>query len=270
MTQIIFFKKSWIDLDQSGTSITVTDAVATNTGSAYTSHMTNRNNRSGWMTTGSTDAANTELLIELGENRAITDILLIGHNLKAYTIQYWDGSIYTDFSTAISETTNTEDNTDYNFTSVSSSKIKLIITGCMTADDDKKITQLIISDRLGQLSAYPIIKSPRLSQNRKRLKMLSGKSFVVETVGDFSSKLSVKNWNTDADLSLLENIYFDSQSVLMWPCGGDETQFSHVRQGYRKEDIYLIRPADEWNPEWYDGLYKTGMRISVNFVEVIS
>jgi len=263
--QIIFFERSKSDLANVNCSITVTDAVATNTGQTIVDYVRNRSNNSAWLTTGSNDSADTEL-----ENSDITDIILIEHNWDAYTIQYWTGSAYADFSTAINESSITTDTNHYNFDSVNTNKIKIIIDSTQVADADKRLSQLIVTDRFGQLTAFPEIKKPTVSLNKKRTKMLSGKSFITESTGYFACDLDVKVLSADADLTIIENIYFARQGILVWICAGDQSQFSSVRIGYRLKDLYLMRPSNEWQPEWYKGLYKSGMKIKMKLVESVN
>ena len=269
--QIKFYDKSKLDLSNGVASITITDSVATNNGQDYVDFMRNRNNVSAWMTTGSTDAALTTIDVELVDEREITTVILTTFNFKAYTIQYWDGGAYVDFSTPVNETANVLTSIEHSFDQISTSKIRIIVSGTMIADADKRITQLIITKNLltGQLDGWPVIKRPRHNTNKKVSIMLSGKVNVVESVGGFSCDLSVKNWNSDSDLSLVEEIYFGKRGVLMWLSGGDEAQFSHNRAGYRGEDIYLVRAVNDYTPEWSSGLYTTGMKINMKLKEAI-
>ncbi|MCK4500313.1 hypothetical protein KAU11_07435 [Candidatus Babeliales bacterium] len=270
--QIMFFEKNKIDLDNPNVGITITDAVATYTGQDYTNFMRNRNNFTAWMTTGSTDAAGTEMLIDLVDERFVSDIILIGHNLKAFTIQYWTGLVYTDFPTPISETTNTDDVNYFTNTGVNTSKIKITITGTQVADADKFIKQLIFTEKLGagQLEAWPEIKSPRHNPNRKTSRMLSGKVHVVETLGAFSCSLKIKTWRLFNDLDIIERLYFGREPALMWLGGNNETQFSYAARGYRKEDLYLVRPVNDWKPEFYKACYSNGIKLNIKLEEAVS
>lgn len=267
--QITFFKKNKIDLSSPNITITVTDAVATNTGQDFIDFVRNRKNTSAWLTTESTDAANTTLIISMDLGKDVDSIFLLNHNLKAYTIKYWNGSAYVDFSTPISETINTSITNNYNFTSVNTDKIQIIITGTQVADEDKKISQIIVTEKLGQFASWPEIKKLTNSTNKKINRALSGKVHVVETVGAFSCSLSVKILSDDNDLSLIETIYNKNEGVLIWICGGDEAQFSSKRIGYRLQDIFLVRPTDEYDPTFYRGIYLSGIKTSITFQESI-
>ena len=169
--QIRFFNKNKIDLSNTLVAITVTDAVATNTGQSFVDFVRNRNNTSAWLTTGSTDAANTTLEVDMTDTRELSEVLIVSHNLKAYTIKYWTGIVWTDFSTVIAETANTETTNHHAFATVTTQKIQIIITATQTVDADKQIKQLILTDEVaaGQLEGWPVIKRPR---NSIRIKIL--------------------------------------------------------------------------------------------------
>lgn len=266
--QIMFFKKNWIDLSKDAT-LTITDAVASNNGQSYVDYVRNRNNFSAWMTTDSTDAALTQIDIDMLDPKDISDIILVGHNLKNYTIQYHNGVTYVDFSTVINPTTDTASTTHYSFTQVSCTLIRIIINGTQVANADKRINQIILTEKIatGQLTGWPQIKKPTLSTNKKISKALSGKSSVIETVGFYSAQLTVDAWTIDNDLDIVEAIYNNREGVLMWICGGSETQFKTTRMGYRLEDIYLVRPTDDYSPEYINGQYQNGLKIKMQLQE---
>lgn len=267
--QIYFFKKNYIDLTFDGVTITVTDTVASNKGQDFVDYIRNRKNSSAWLTTGSTDAANTTLEVDWGSSKELNSIILIGHNFKAFTVQYWTGVAWADFSTAIAETTNTAETNYYSFDSVNTTKIQIIITGTQVADADKILKQLIATDEIGQLNGWPVIKRPTASTNKSISRSLSGKVYVAEGIGAFSCQLTVENWNNDADLTIIETVYEAGEGVHVWLCGGDEDQFSSKRVGYRLEDLYFMRPTDEYRPEFFRGLYQTGIKFQMKLEEAI-
>lgn len=270
--QIKFFKKNKIDQTVNDISLTVTDATATNNGQDFVGFLRNRNNTSAWMTTGSNDAANTEILIDTADSRAVDTLILIGHNFASYTIQYLDTntSTFVDFSPAINVSANTATTTVHDVSLVNTPEIKLIVTGTITSNEDKKMRQLIITEKLGvgQFEGWPIVK-PEVSLNRKVTQSLSGKASVVETQGSYSVELSVVSWKSDVDLTIVEALFFDRNGFLVWPSGGDESQFSSRRLGYRLEDIYFMKCTNEYRPEWFKGLYKSGLNLNVKLIEAV-
>lgn len=269
--QIKFFNKNKLDIDNNSVALTVTDTTATNDGTTFLNNMRNRNNASGWLTTGSNDAANTTIIFDMTDEQSITDIIIVKHNLKAFTVKYWNGSSYVDFSTPISETTNTEETNYFEFDSVSTSRIQLIITGAQVVDADKVIRQFIATEKLltGEFIGWPLVRRARHSTAKQISKMLSGKINVVESSGAFSFELSVRNWNIDADLSIVEEIFFGRKGVLVSLSGGDDAQFSHKRVGYRKEDLYLVRATNDYTPDWVSGIYTNGIKIKLRLAEAI-
>lgn len=264
---IKFFKKSVYDLSNTLPVTTITDAVATDTGEDYTYLMRNRDDSSGWATTDSTDAANTTIEIDFIDVKEFSSALVLNHNLKSYTIQYWDGAMWVSFSTPINVSANTATSNYHTFDSVITQKIKMIITGTQIVDDDKSIRQLLFCEYVGEFSVEPRIK-PTIDRDRITSKYLSGKSYVTKSKGGFQCELKLDSVSTEADLALAESIYDSFNGVLMWLSGGTTTQYETLRQGYRLNDIYLVMASNEYQPEWYGGFYRNGMKIDLKLVEI--
>jgi hypothetical protein len=261
--QIIFFEKNKADFSYSSVRATASESTD------YAVNVLNRNNTTAWITTGSLDSNNTTLTIDTADTKLISDILLIKHNFKAFTLKYWDGFTYQDFSPAINETTNTKESNYFEVEAVSTNKLQLTILGTQVPDSDKFLYQFIATEKLGRLTGWPIIKSPTISRNRKTNQMLSGKMNVFENVGNFSVTLRFNSFSSDADLTLVEELYNQVDGFLVWPCGGNEAQFRTARQGYRMIDIFLMKPIDEYTPEYNKGIYKSGLSFDINLEEVI-
>ncbi len=260
--QVRFFRKSKCDYSLSPT-------VTASQGSTYASKICNRSNSQSWFTTGSVDADNTTVTIDMGAYRAIDSILLAKHNFKNFTVKYWDGAAYQPFGTPIAVTGNTAASNFYQFASVFTTKVQITITATVVANADKYLYQFLMLETIGQLSGWPTIK-PSYDRNKHATKMLSGKQFIVDNLGGWTHELTVKVLRADADLTILESVYNNGDGVLYWPCGGSETQFSSRRVGWRMEDIFLVRPSDTFRPEWYGGFYTSGMVVKVALTEVVS
>jgi hypothetical protein len=261
--QIIFFEKNYADLQNDNCTATASQ------GNDFSDFVRNRKNSSGWITTNSVDSDNTTFTLDFSDSEDIDQIILLKHNFAAYTVEYWNGSSFVAFSPAISVSGNTAENTHHSVTEVSSTQVRLTVTGTITPDEDKQLAQFIVTKRLGQMAGYPEIKKPTLSRNRSITQMLSGKSSVVENLSTYSTGLSIKLWSNNADLTLIENLYDRFKGFLFWPSGGDETQFSTIRQGYRLEDIYLCKMMDEYVPEYFKGVYSTGIKVNLKLAESV-
>jgi hypothetical protein len=262
---IIFFKKNKMDYNFTEVLLTASQ------GSAYAPFVQRRSNNLGWMTTGSVDADNTTLTCDFVNSTTLTDILLIGHNFKNYTIKYWNGSSYVNFGTTINVTNSTDTTTRHSFASVSTTKIQCTITGTQVANADKSLNQWIATETIGQLAGWPLIKKPTFNYNKRVDTMLSGKKFVGINTGGFACDLSVKVWSSSADLTIVESLFVTGSGFLVWLCGGSTSQFSSSRFGYRLQDLFLMQCQNNYIPEWNQGLYKSGIGdLTLSLVEVSS
>ncbi len=271
MSSPIFYEKSFMDLNNESIVLTVTDAVASDTGSASLDAIRNRNNASGWGTTESTDAANTQIDVDFGDIVEIDTLLLILHNFKAYTIQYdLDSAGFTDFSTVINVSGNTENVTKHEFVPVELDTIRLIITGAMTVDADKFLRQMIATNKIGQPLTQMKITNVQQSQNKNTIRTLSGKHRVSRSVGGFEFTMSKNNFSHMEDIRIFQNMYSLQSGFLVWLNGDDTDQFRVPNvQGYRREDIFLMIISNEYEPNWSDGRYQWGIDLRIDFVESI-
>lgn len=260
--QIIFFEKNKADFENGNVVVTASE------GNLTSDRVIDRDNLTAWVTEGSLDANNTTLEIDMVDTRELDSVVLIGHNFKSFKVEYWNGSAWSDFSPAADVTNGTETGSYFSVNTVFTSKVKLTVRGTHTPDDDKILKQFIVTRMIGQLQGWPIIKNPKMDRNLKVSKMLSGRKHVVENAPAYSARLDVKNWNNDADLTVVETLHEMNEGFLFWPCGGDESQFATLRKGYRFEDIFLVRVVSAHIPEFYKGLYSTGLDISFDLAEV--
>lgn len=262
-SQIIFFDKNKADLDQP-------NCIATASQSNFLANFArNRSNETWWMTNGSVDSDNTTYTMDLVDMFAIDTIILIGHNLKNYTLKYWDGAAYQDFSSAIAPTNDTASSTYYSFTQINTTKVQLIIYGTQVANSDKILAQFIITNKVGQFNGWPIIKAPTHDKNVQVTRMLSGKSNVTQNLIGFSTTLQVLTLSNSADLSIIDTLFFSGNSFLVWLGGGNETQFITPARGFRKKDLYLMQCVNQWKPEPYQGFYGIGYSTQIQLQEVI-
>jgi len=267
--QIRFFRKNHIDYDRPNPVLSVTDTLATNDGSASLQYLRNRNNFSSWATTGSLDANNTQLLINLGDIQQIDSIILVKHNFKNFLVERRNLTL--DIFETLENVTNETDTTTFIDTDSYTDQIRITIYGTQVTDSDKRMTQLIITENFGagQLESFPTIGKPTASVNKKVSRLLGGKSNIIETRGSFSASLTVSFLNIDSDLSLIESIFLNREGVLMLLSGSNDDQFASRRVGYRNEDIVLVRPTNELQLPYVDGVYTNGIKIKIDVTEVI-
>jgi hypothetical protein len=262
-TQMRFFKKSWADFEKGVVAITATE------GQDLVGYLIDRSNRTCWGTSGSLDANNTQVTIDMADIGSIDTILLLKHNFKNFLIEYWDdvGAVWVSLENV---TNNAAASSYFSFAMITTSKFRLTIYGTVIANSDKYLFQFIATSQIGQLTGWPTFKSPIMSRNRMAKKMLSGKSHVLQNVGFYQTSLAHNYWNIDSDLTIVESLYEASDGFLFWPCGGNEGQFSMLRNGYRFEDIFLCRCKNEYSPEWVKGLYAAGLKLQIDLIEVVT
>lgn len=258
--QIKIFNKSYADLSVDNVTITAADDEATNTGQDFVDLLRDRKNSSGWATSGSSDTAVCTLEVELAAGQNVDTIILVDHNFKSFDVHYWNSTAWVLIEAV---TANTETTTEHSLVGTQVYKVRLTITSTFVSDDDKFLSQFIITDKLssGQFVGFPQIRKLRHKTNKRVKKMMSGKSLVVEGIGAAEFELSYTLTSNDSDLSLFEAMYDNKQGFLVWLSGGDETQFISQRKGYRKKDIYFMRTLDDLSNDFYRGIYVAGTKV---------
>lgn len=266
------FKKNIVDFDNTACQITVSDDEATNAGENFVDQLRDRKNITGWGTTGSSDTATTILEADWVDALTVDEIILVGHNFKDFKIERWNGSAWEDFDTPISVTGSTDFVSNFELPKQNISRIRITITATQIADADKSMRQLIVAEKVGagQFEGWPEIRKFQRSQLRKASTTLSGKSYLREQLGGNEYQLAFRVWPYDSDFKMIESIFFENnRGVLFWPSGGDSAQFKYERRGYKLEDIFLMKPSSEFSPVFEKGIYKNGVNMILNLVEVI-
>jgi hypothetical protein len=264
--QILFFYKN--KADYTNTSVVATASQ----GAAYARRALDRSNLTAWITSGSVDADATTYDVDFGERRNISDVILIGHNFAAFTVKYSndDGATWNDFSAPISVTGCQSEDSYFQVDKVAVQKIRVAISGTQISNSDKYLYQFIATEKLGRLEAWPQIKNVNHDRNLQAMKTLSGKMHFNANLGGFSCQLTVTRWSSQADMILVQGLYKSSEGFLVWPCGGDESQFKPLVEGYRMRDLYLMQCSGSFKPEFFQGVYSLGLNgLKIDLAEVI-
>ncbi len=232
----------------------------------------NRTNHSSWVSSGSVDGDGVYWEVDLGDTRDVSEIRLLGHNFKNYTVQYWTGVAFAAFSPAIAETTYAARDSRYTVTSVATTKIRIVINSTQTANADKYLYQFIATELIGQFAGWPEIRALTHTRSRTGRQTMSGKRAYVESVGGISLELYVKELSSEDDLDLVEDLFNATQSFLVEINGGSESQFQKTaaREGYRYRDLFLARVVNDYQPNYPKGQYGRGIAdLSIKLAEVI-
>ena len=267
--QIIFLEKNKADFDYTEASVLASE------NDDISQNAVNRKVFSAWQTDTSNDAANTTFELFFGRTTLINFIIIAKHNFKSFKIEYWDGvSAYVAFAqlvggAAIDETVNTKETNSFQTVDVDTTKIRLTIRGTFVVDAQKILVHFIGTELLGQLEGFPIIDSVEVGRETNPIRVLGGKSAAVDIEGAYTGKLSVSQYVLQDDLDKITSLFKRAQGFLYWPCGGDESQFTPLVEGYRLEDIYLSRFFGKFKPNYKDGVYPNGLVFSAPIREVV-
>lgn len=115
-------------------------------GDGSKAYLYDRDQDSKWITSGAnSDATDISIQIDfyegtVAQNRTITRLFLLNHNLKTWDAEYWDGSAWQALT---SETTDAASDTYKTFNSVTTAKIRLSCTATQTTNQEKYIGELI-------------------------------------------------------------------------------------------------------------------------------
>jgi hypothetical protein len=271
MEQIRVYNLPTSDISNDNFSIIITDSVASDNGQDIAAFMRNRDLTSSWITTGSNDSAGTIVEGVIADSTITQDIFIVGHNLKDFNVEYWDGVAWGMIESITNNTETTSHIIVNNGDGINTGKIRIVIFGTMTPDADKRITRLMFASRLesGAFISWPIIRRPMHGVIKKDSKMLSGKHFISESTGAFSVTLSWKGVTEQADVDIIEKMTLGRKPTMIWINGGDEFQFRFKTIGYRKQDFYIVKPSKDYINEFYKGIYQNMIPLSMPLVEVV-
>jgi hypothetical protein len=204
-----------------------------------------------WVSSGSDDTTTETFDVTFGASVTIDRIVLLNMNFKDYSVQYWTGAAYTDFTnvfsekddtavTGISETANTDNSRYYEFDSISTTKVRISATKTITANEEKQLTELYIGVEVGtfidDLTSDPNTFEPILSNTRSIYITKSNGGVVKYEKGDkYSVKVDINQlWET-ADQDIINTMYDDGQFAI-YPCGA----VGYTQRGWRLQDFFNV------------------------------
>ena len=270
------FSKS-LCLLKDGASITVT------TGTPSADFAIDQNEETVWRSSGSSDASTEEIEVEFTSTE-INRILLLGHNLKGYNIQYDVSGVWTDFTSVVGldgslasvvETAFADNTSYYEFAAVTTTKIRIQATTTQVADAEKYIGQIIVCTELGTFAGYPEVKKITHDRNARVVKTISGfynvqKSLEVPSFDfEFSDYPSSSTYS--ADLDLVMTLQDREDPFLVWLCGGrrGSNYFKYTLRGWRLRDLYQMQVSRGLEVGYHKGIYTAPVSAKVRMEAVI-
>lgn len=255
-TNIKFFEKNHIN---NNTGVTFTSA-----NTSYADRLYDNDLSTKLISISSDDLTPEIFIFTFSALRTIDAVHLVGHNLKNFTVKYWDGAAYADFSTPISESANADTSNFYqNFTQVSTLRIQLTMNTTQTVDAEKSIAQFRTLELIDELSGNPNKITTNFIENSTQIK----KSDAGNTYINFGEKFSIKldfNSIADADYTLMRSIKNNKRSVYVYLGGGADND----EEGFRISDMYLINLVSAIKYKLPNNLFDVGRKITYELKEV--
>lgn len=215
---------------------------------------------------GSNDATPEVWVIEFqgGNAQTISAIFMDSHNIKSGNVQYWNGSSYVDFSTAISLSGNTDTTNFWTFNAVSTTKVRFTLNTTMIVDAQKYVGEIAIFNLLGvpesQPSSYVIRYRERSFEHTTAT---AGSVYVY-----FGKKASIDVTFSDAsynDVSLFETLKNLGEPFYFYPSGG---LYEGVDIGLRIYDIFNVNYVNEFAPNLKSNLLEINQSVALELAEI--
>lgn len=229
-----------------------------------------------WQSSGSDDITTETLTITLPVSTSISRIFLVNHNLKNFQIQYGASLDFANvvgldsYSDNLIDVTGFARNTAYfEFDAVTTDTIIITMDTTQTANAEKYIGQVIVTNELGTLTGYPEIKNVTFDRNISKEKSISGRKHIQKSFESFSFDLDLNTYPVQADIDLLDDLHEREDSFLVWLCGGKPDQFRIKQRGYLVNDLYTMQVDKPRKNNYPKGVYLLGVNQNYSFEEVV-
>jgi hypothetical protein len=255
--------------------------VVASTGQVVALNIIDKLSYTSWRSVGSNDSTTETLTVTFGSS-TITRLLLLDFNWKNYTVQYWNGTTWVNFTSvvgldgsksAISETAFADNSAYYEFASVTTTQIKITVNTTQTANAEKYLATLMLTTELGTFAGFPKIEAPTFSRNPRTNQMLSGRKKIVKQPSVFAVTVTFENYPVlgyGADSDLVFSLFDREAAFYIWLCGGRRgtNYFSYDVPGWRLKDVFRVQTDTDITSEWSDNMYKRGQNLgSILFSE---
>jgi hypothetical protein len=251
-----FFKKNKINSD---TSFTFTSA------DTDTSIYLYDNIRSTKVySVGSDDLTPEVFIFEFGSAITVDNIFIDNHNIKSGKIEYWNGAAYVDFSTPIAWSNNSDTTNYYDFTQVSTLKLKLTMDTTMVVDAEKFVGELRFLEEIGTVETNPAEFNHDYVQTAATYSRANGGSTYISFGEKFMATILFSDASTN-DMTLFRSLRDLNEEFYVYTCGGTSTS---DQEGFRLRDMYLVNYVNNFKPELKNQILNIGTRIRMIVEEV--
>jgi hypothetical protein len=240
------------------------------TGSTVVRYLIGKSRDAYWSSMGSNDTVTETLILTYPESTR-DRLIVVGHNWKQFTAQYWNGAAFADFTGVrgmdgalpggISETAFADPVAYYEVNPFTSTQVRFTATKTQLANEQKRAVFLIVTSELGTLQGFPKISPGLVQRNSRQMAMPSGKKKIVKSGEVFDCTLDFSPYSSNdaytGDLDLMYALHDRDLPFLMWPCGGKRglPYFKYAFRPMRLQDIFLAQLVTDISALYADDIY---------------
>lgn len=234
-------------------------------GSVSKGYMFDRDPDSKWTTSGANDdATSVTAIIEFFEDgvaveRDIDRLLLINHNFKAWTLEYWDGAAWQPLT---SETVDDEEITFKTFGQVSTTKVRLTVTETQVADQEKEVGEIIVCAILLDPARDP--DNLDVTWREMSAEIMMGDGSLHKTVTRWAQN-RVQRYECRVNFSFLDE---DDRADLKAIRDAGEPFLWYPESVARPGEIYLVHWANPWTEKYVSSYKGAGSEVTMALKEV--
>ena len=216
----------------------------------------------GWLSNGENDDTKTAYLERNFGTELYGDTLIIAnHNLKDFNLKI-NGKKFISYEKKYAR----------NFTVIrfppqsDIQSIRIEAAKTITPNEEKQIGAVLLLSYIGQFEQPQELKNT-LNREQGDLTLQNGKHFIFNCGQSWEFDIDVFSLSQN-DIELLQQLLDMGTPFYMWPCGGNEQQFKYHFRPFLFSDFFKVAFSGNNKPNLRDNLYWTGLRDSVNLVEV--
>lgn len=254
MAEPRIYSRNWVDAND----------VFTSTHGGVTSSVYDRSSVTQFVTSGAnSDATTFEITIEfyeggVSQSRTIDTLFLLNHNLKTWTLYYWNGSAWTSATSQAADATTSR---YVSFGSVSCTKVKLSATATMTPNQEKSIGEIVLC---GTTLAAADIASYDTKWREKTKEVVLGDGSIhrvlTRAVSGRNGRYEARcRWTylTKSQRDALKAIKEAGQPFLWQP-----------ESVTVPEEVYYVHWANTWDDKYMSNFKGAGYEVAVDLKEV--
>lgn len=203
------------------TFFNTTTVASVTSGTATVVNMIDKKASSQFETVGDdSDLTSSTIVLNLSSTETVSNICLLNHNLQDYHIFYMVGANTTTFSPDIVFSTNSETSQYFSFNTVTTDNIHLKGNETITADEEKKVGEFIVSNLFYDFETdrLPTAKNYRPEIRKKQVvhKMSDGGINLYNIADKFRARIKLDFVPTSTEI-ILKSVFDSADPVNFIP-----------------------------------------------------